>query len=387
MRFTRRTVSFGVGVLALTALGAGGVYVRTSAATPDEEAETLSLDPGDALADITIPVEGVPVRQDELVLSVAAAGQAAAPRRTTLVAQVEGRVVTVPVRENAAVGAGALVLTIDPAEYELQVQEARAQLRQAEAEYRALTLFDARIEDDAVRRERDAVARAKSGFDRAEVALQRALLNLERARVRAPFAGRVADMKVTPGQMVRAGEELMTIVDLNPIHVEVQVLEGEIRHLAPGNTARVSFAAFPEQTFSGRIETVNPIVEPQTRTARVVVAVPNAAVRILPGMYARVALDARRFADRVLVPRDAILERDRRTMLFVYEGDERGGLAKWRYVTTGLRNDDVVEILESSETEMVHPGEIVLTGGHYTLIHDARVRLVGDARGAGGRPD
>jgi RND family efflux transporter MFP subunit len=387
MRFTRRTVIFGVGALALAALGAGGVYMRSHAATAEEAAEALSLDPGDAFADITIPVEGVAVRQDELVLSVAAAGQAAAPRRTTLVAQVEGRVVALPVRENDVVRGGALIVTLDPAEYELQVQEARAQLRQAEAEYRAITLFDARIADEAVRRERDVVARAKSGFDRAEVAVQRAQLNLERSRVRAPFAGRVADVKVTPGQMVRPGDELVTVVDLNPIHVEVQVLEGEIRHLTPGGTARVSFAAFPEQTFSGRIETVNPIVERETRTARVTVSVPNPDGRILPGMYARVALDARRFADRVLVPRDAILERDRRTMLFVYEGDERGGLAKWRYVTTGLRNDDVVEILESSETEMVHPGEIVLTGGHYTLIHDARVRLVGDARGAGGRPD
>ena len=62
----------------------------------------------------------------------------------------------------------------------------------------------------------------------------------------------------------------------------------------------------------------------------------------------------------------------RRTMLFVYED----GLAKWRYVTTGMQNDDVVEIVPSPETDMVQPGEVVLTGGHYTLIHDARVRLV-----------
>ena len=74
----------------------------------------------------------------------------------------------------------------------------------------------------------------------------------------------------------------------------------------------------------------------------------------------------------------AILERDRRSMLFVFAPNSDGsstGLAKWRYVTTGLENDSQVEIVENPETDMVQPGEIVLTGGHQTLVHDARVRL------------
>jgi RND family efflux transporter MFP subunit len=177
----------------------------------------------------------------------------------------------------------------------------------------------------------------------------------------------------------------MTVLDLDPIRVEVQVLEGEVGYLSPGSIARVTLAAFPGETFTGRIATINPLVEAGTRTARVTVLVPNPAGRILPGMYAQVALQTRRYPDRVLVPRSAILERDRRTMLFVYEGDDRGGRAKWRYVTTGLANDSMVEIVPSEETDSVRPGEVVLTDGHYTLIHDAHVRLVDDVESAGGR--
>jgi RND family efflux transporter MFP subunit len=301
-------------------------------------------------------------------------------------AQVGGRVVSLPVRESDAVSAGRVLLAVDPAEYALSVQEAQANLRDAEARFQEFILFDDRIADEATRRERENVARARSGLEAAEVRLRKAQLDLQRTRLGAPFAGRIANLKAVPGQWVRPGDELMTVVDLDPIRVEVQVLESEVGYLSPGRQARVSFAAFPEEAFTGQIATINPMVESGTRTARVTVLVPNPGGRILPGMYARVALDARRFDDRVMVPRGAILERDRRTMLFVYEGDERGGLAKWRYVTTGLRNDSLVEIVASEETENVEAGEIVLTDGHYTLIHDARVRLVEDVEAAGGRP-
>jgi RND family efflux transporter MFP subunit len=292
----------------------------------------------------------------------------------------------VRVRENQAVSAGQVLLQIDTTEYALQVRGAEAQVAQTEATYRELILFDEEIDDPEVRAERERVARAKSGLDRALVELEQAQLRLERATVRAPFAGRVADLRVVAGQWVGARDELLTVVDLDPIRVEVQVLEAEIGLLSQGRGARISFAAFPGETFTGEIATINPIVDRATRTARVTVTVPNPDGRILPGMYARVSLEARQFPDRVLVPRSAILERDRRTMLFVFEGEGNTGLAKWRYVTTGLANDSVVEIVPNRETDMVSPGEWVLTDGHYTLIHDAQVRLVPSVRAAGGRP-
>jgi membrane fusion protein, multidrug efflux system len=296
-------------------------------------------------------------------------------------------VVRIAVRDNSAVRQGDPLIQIDPAEYRLAVSEAEASLREAQARFEEMTLFDDRIPDAATREQRERIARSRSGLDAAEIALERARHQLARTVVRAPFAGRVATVSVVEGQYVRQGDELLTVVDLDPIRLEVQVLESEIGFLSEGSNARVAFAAFPDRPVTGRIATINPVVERGSRTATVTVSVPNPDGRILPGMYARVALDARRFPDRVLVPRSAILERDRRTMLFVYDGDEREGRAKWRYVTTGLSNDSVVEILEDAETDAVRPGEVVLTGGHYTLVHDARVRVVEDAGAEGGRPN
>jgi RND family efflux transporter MFP subunit len=291
------------------------------------------------------------------------------------------------VHENQIVQAGAVLALIDSTEFQLSVASAAAQLAQADATYRELTLFDDEIEDPEVRADRDRVARARSGMDQSQVALEQAQLQLSRTKIRAPFGGRVASIEFVEGQEANVGDRLMTVIDLDPIKVEVQVLESEVGYLAPGRNATILFSAFQDETFVGTVETINPVVEQGTRTARVTVRVPNPNGRILPGMYARVSIEAREFPDRLMVPRAAILERDRRNMLFVFEPDSGAvGLAKWRYVTTGLMNDSLVEIVDNPETDTVQPGEIVLTDGHYTLIHDARVQLVGNVRAAGGRP-
>ncbi len=369
----------------VVAVLAAGVYWRIVGETPAED----SASPGAVTAagstfstEVAIAVEGAEVVRDTLVLSVTASGQAEAWRRARLTAEVAGRVDRLPVQESDRIAAGAVVLALDPVDRQLALEEAEVGLREAEAQYREQLLFDEDLPDD-VREEREAAARIRSGLNRAEIQLRRAQIELDRTRVRAPFPGRVASVEVVPGQRVAQGAELMTIVDLDPVKVQVQVLEGELAYLAPGGRAEIRFSAFPEETFRGTIETINPLVEQETRTARVTVLVPNPNGRILPGMYARVRLEAERIPDRILVPRSAILERDRRTMLFVVED----GRAKWRYVTTGLENDELVEIVADPETGIVEPGEVVLTAGHFTLTHDASIRLVDDYRSADtGRP-
>ncbi|MEJ2538988.1 MAG: efflux RND transporter periplasmic adaptor subunit [Gemmatimonadota bacterium] len=339
-------------------------------------------------ADMPQPVTGARVVRDTLWVAVNAAGQAEAFRRAVVTAQVEGVVQAIPVRENAPVAAGGVLLQIDTVELALAVAEARAAVADAQAQFEAQTLFDDEIADAAVRERRREVARSSSGLNAAEVRLRQAELELERATVRAPFSGRVADLEAVQGGWLTPGTELMTVVQLDPIKVEVQVLEAELGYLQEGRRARITFAAFPGETFQGRVESINPIVDPEQRTGRVTVLLPNAGGRVKPGMYAEVALDARSFPDRILVPRSAILERGegtRRTMLFVYEGDEEQGRAQWRYVETGHESDELVEILPSEEG-MVEPGETVLVDGHHYLAHDTPVRLVDNPALAGGRP-
>ncbi len=333
-----------------------------------------------------VPVVAAEVALDTLRISVVADGQAAAVREAKVSALVRGTVRSVRVRESDPVGTGATLITIDSTEYALAVARAQSELLSAEARYREIILFDEEIPDPEVRADRERFARSVSGFDQAKVALAEAELALDRTRIRAPFGAQVADVQVVPGQFVSEGTELLTVIDLNPITVEAQVLQRDLSLLARGRRAKVFFPALPDDEFDARVESINPVVDPETGSARVTLQLSNPQGRIKPGMHARVSLEAQFFPDRILVPRTAILERDRRTMLFVARPDGEALRSEWRYVTTGRENETLVEIVENSETKMVEPGELVLVGGHTYLIHDASIRLEESLAPGEGRP-
>lgn len=364
-----------------------GESAETDAAADSLRAEVGASSASAFAADVAVEVEGARARRDTFVLWVRAEGRAEPARSSALLAEVAGPVVEVPVREGDAVRRGALVARIDSTAYALDVRRAAAELESAEARFEELTLFDDRLEDAELREERRRQARIRAGLTSAEVRLEEARMELGKTAVRSPFSGVVANLQVSEGARVRTGDSIARVLDLSEVEVAVQVLEREVPHLEPGRTARVRFTALPDRQFRGRVVSVNPLVGRDSRTARVTVRLENPRARILPGMYAEVEIQGRLFADRVFVPREAIVERDRRDVVFVFEPEEPGGTsgrAKWRYVTTGLENDAFVEIVPDEETSTVEPGEVVLVDGHTTLVHDALVRVSGLPQGEAG---
>jgi len=88
-------------------------------------------------------------------------------------------------------------------------------------------------------------------------------------------------------------------------------------------------------------------------------------------MFARALIAGERFEDRLLVPREAILTRDERPLLFKVE-DNR---AKWLYVELGESNDDMVAITGVLQGGTLEPGDRVIVSDHLTLAHDAKIKV------------
>lgn len=387
-----------VTLLVFLTLGAGliGVFLRIRAGDEDEGpvasgdsttdsvvAAVQSTAAAQAFAtEIALPVEAARVQHDTFVIWVAATGRAAALRIAPLHAEIEGAVIEVPIREGEAVRGGDLLVRVDPTLYELRVRQAQAQLARAEAEFRDKILFDDQIEDEALREERERQARIRVGLDQQEAALEEAQYQLAKTEIRAPFSGRVANLTVSVGSRVGVGDSLATVVDLSKVDIDAEVLHSELPLVEVGREAIAKFPALPGEEFSGRVVSVNPLIDPETQMARVSVRLSNPGARIVPGMPGSVRIAGRLLAGRTFVPKEAIVERNRRQVVFIFEPSEPGaatGNAQWKYVTTGLENDRFVELIAApegaAETYLPAGGELILIDGHATLTHDARVQI------------
>lgn len=376
---------------------------------PGEGAPAEARAPAEAGA--AAPPAAVEVRvlaPGPFALRVEATGHLAAWRQSAVSAEASGRVVARFVEEGQAVAAGAPLLRLDDrdlrlelaaaeadllkarADYAVQssrsaevapadtqrVAAARAALRQAEQAFAAGRLTAAEVQEARRRFEaatllagsrRGAVQAVMSGLTQAEQRIEQLRLALSRTTLYAPFAGRVADVAFEVGQHVATGQAVLTLQEDARLKVTVDALEADLVRVRPGAAARVTVPALDGAVLQGRVHAINPRVDPATGTGRIIVAVPNPQRRLLPGLFARVALETGTLPDRLVLPAEAVLERQGRSLVFRIEA----GQAKWVYVTPGVRSGDLVEIVDG-----LAPGDTVAVAGHFALAHDTPVTIV-----------
>lgn len=184
--------------------------------------------------------------------------------------------------------------------------------------------------------------------------------------VRAPISGAVSKREVDPGDVVQVGAGLFTIVDLSSLRLEATVPVEEIDRLKVGAPVEFSVSGY-DRRFSGRIERINPAVDPTTRQVRIYVVIPNAEQSLVAGLYAegRVATDARR---AVAVPTSAV---DRRGTAPVIHR-LKGGKVEVVLVRPGVR-DEATELVEIHSG--ITPGDTVLLGSAQGIAEGAPVRI------------
>ena len=194
--------------------------------------------------------------------------------------------------------------------------------------------------------------------------------------LRSPASGYVMEKSVFAGQRIMAGEALYRVADLGAVWVEGEVFEQDLASVHVGQTAHVELQALPGEHRTARISYIYPTLDPETRTVRVRVVLPNRDLRLKPGMYATVRI-AGAARDAVLtVPRSAVLSTGERSLVFVR--DAAGQLAP-REVAVGASTDERIEILRG-----VSAGETVVASA--TFLVDAESNLGTALGGMGDMP-
>jgi membrane fusion protein, heavy metal efflux system len=162
--------------------------------------------------------------------------------------------------------------------------------------------------------------------------------------IRAPVAGTVVERLVTPGQLLEAGATpCFTVANLSRVWVMAQVFGADLAAVSVGDAAEVD-SGFGSKTFSGKVDNIAALVDPDTRAVAVRVVVDNPGDLLKKQMYVRVRLKARQESRGLLIPVSAIL-RDDENLPFVYQLQTDGSLAR-QHVTLGSRTGNVYDIAE-----------------------------------------
>lgn len=303
-----------------------------------------------------------PVQSTRFVERIDAVGTARANEQVTLTAPVTQRIVRLNFDDGAYVSRGQVIAVLETATQNAQLAQAQARAKEANQQLDRLEAL--RERGFATRSAVDAQV-ALAGQARAQAAEARA--GIADRVVRAPFGGWVSLRNISAGAVVSAGTEIVTVSDISRIKLDFAVPETLLSQVRPGQAIVAVAAAYPDQPFRGTIDTVDPVLNPQTRSATVRAVLANGDRKLKPGMLLTVAIEAQARTSPA-VPELALVGEGEQSFVFTIEN----GKAKRIPVRTGLRQNGMVEIVEG-----LRPGQRVVTEGVVKIADGQTVRTGG----------
>lgn len=355
-------------VAALSLVACKGTPDANATATP----VTVQLGPeGIAVVQMTTLASG-PILSGTLV----------ADRTAQIRAEVPGSVLQVLHDPGAVVAAGTSLAKIDDRAISEAFLSARSGLAAAEAAADLAARELARAEklsaagaiaERDLENARRADLVAKTALFDARARLAQAQKQVDATNVLTPYAGIVSERFVNPGDVVTPGAPLFVVVDPATMKLEAAIPAEQLATVRVGAPVRFAVTGYPGRAFEGRIASINPAADPQTRQVRLSVRIPNAGNRLVAGLFAegRVTANARQ---TLTVPAAAIDQRGLSPVVLRL----RGGVTEKVEVTLGARDQatDRLEVMTG-----LAAGDTILVGAALGIAPGTplQVRAAGDS--------
>ncbi|HEV2161658.1 MAG TPA: efflux RND transporter periplasmic adaptor subunit [Stellaceae bacterium] len=213
----------------------------------------------------------------------------------------------------------------------------------------------------------------------AQVAEQQAVV--DKKTLRAPFAGHLGIRAVDVGQYLNAGTTIVTLQALDPIYVDFTLPQQALSEIREGQLMTATVDTYPDQSFTGKITAINPLVDVATRNVSVRATLANPDHLLLPGMYAKVTIDVGSEERYVTLPQTAIIYNPYGNTVYLVEdkGKDAQGhpqlQAQQAFVTTGPTRGDQVAILKGVDTgaTVVTAGQMKLRNGSPVIVNNSVV--------------
>jgi len=331
---------------------------------------------GQAAANVQMPpqtVTSMRVGKEFWQPELGTVGSLRAAKGADLAFDVGGLVSTVAVKSGEEVKQGQLLIALNADEFV-------AQRRQLEAN---AVLLKTNLERARQQLAYNGISRAE--FDSAEASYKAAQAGIgqqqaliEKRQLRAPFDGRLGIISLNPGSYVNAGDVIVTLQQIDPILVDLNVPQMNLADIEVGQPVVLALGAYSDHPFLGEINAISPKLDPATRNVQVEASVPNPDRLLKPGMFADVAIQVGQQEERLTLPQTAITFNPYGETVFLVKPsnkkDEKGQptlpVAQSVFVTTGAKRGDQVAVLTG-----IQEGDEVVTSGQLKIKNGTPLKI------------
>lgn len=240
----------------------------------------------------------------------------------------------------------------------------KSQLEQAElaASEKNLELSRTQVEQAEI-----AYEQALNQLRQAEISYEQTASSFNNTVVKAPKSGVVSTLNVKEGQIIANGQVAATIVDMEKVYIEINVVEDMVNRLKVGEKVEISIPSAFNEHITSTISYISPTADAISQLYPVKIYIENPDERIKPGMNGEVMLGLDKVDEAIVVDGDAILDKDDEKIVFIVEEDK----AVERIVSIGLDTGDYIEIKDG-----IKEGDRVIVQGQHYVKNGEKVKVV-----------
>lgn len=375
--------------MTIAAFAAGSPACKPSSPS-NAPAAAASAKAGSVAPSRKYPVEIAVAKSEPLVARIEATGSIEAEDWVQVAAQVEGVLGPLAFNEGDRVSPSTALVEVDRERYRMAVAQKAAALDRAQADLddkqaglvkrKALREKEPGwVPEEEITTWQAQVAQRSAAVAEERAALDLAKLDLERATIRPPIEGVIEKREATPGQYVRPGTVVASIVRTQPIRLRFSLREAESGFVEPGIPVDFTVPAYPTEVFHGEVFFVARSADPATRRVEVMARNANADERLKPGFFAQVSIRRGTNSEAILLPESALFATEDGFVGYVVES----GKARKRVVSIGVQTaDGRIEVKDG-----IRAGETVVIKGAGSLLDGADLVVVeGGAPGGAEAP-
>ncbi len=308
----------------------------------------------------SLPVRAHITKYEVLDNKVLTTGTVLANEEVELKSEASGKITNIFFREGSYVKAGDLLVKINDADLQAQLQSAKSRLKlQEDTEYRQKQL----LEKEAISQEDYDMTANQLQVNQAEVELIKA--QIDKTEIRAPFSGVIGLRNVSEGSFVSNTTTIASLQNINPIKIDFSIPERYSSMVEVGDEINFTISG-NNKNFVGKVYAIEPKIDPVTRTLQIRALCPNTGREILPGSFANINLVLKKIENAILIPSEALIPDIKGQKVFIF----RNGKAIPQRVETGIRTDQNVQL-----TSGVTEGDTIITSGMLQLRPGASITI------------